>query len=42
MTKNKAIFLNDFSLVKSLYLNMDDASLKLTNRMRFLDKIVFR
>jgi transposase-like protein len=40
VTKNKAIFPNDFSLVKSLYLAMADASLKWTSRIRGWDRIL--
>ena len=40
VTKNKSIFPNDFSLVKSLYLAMADASSKWTSRMRGWDKIL--
>ena len=40
VTKNKTIFPNDFSLVKSLYLAMADASLKWTSRMKSWDKIM--
>ena len=40
VTKNKTIFPNDFSLVKSLYLAMADASQKWTSRMRSWDKIL--
>jgi len=40
VTKNKAIFPNDFSLMKSLYLAMADASSKWTSRMRGWDKIL--
>ena len=40
VTKNKTIFPNDFSLVKSLYLAMADASLKWTSRMKSWDKII--
>lgn len=40
VTKNKSIFPNDFSLVKSLYLAMSDASLKWTSRMKSWDKIM--
>jgi transposase-like protein len=40
VTKNKSIFPNDFSLVKSLYLAMADASSKWTSRMRGWDKVI--
>lgn len=40
VTKNKTIFPNDFSLVKSLYLAMIDASLKWTSRVRGWDKVI--
>ena len=40
VTKNKSIFPNDFSLVKSLYLAMADASLKWTSRMKSWDRIL--
>lgn len=40
VTKNKSIFPNDFSLVKSLYLAMIDASSKWSSRMRGWDKIL--
>lgn len=39
VTKNKAIFPNDYALVKSLYLAMMDASMKWTSRIRNWDKI---
>jgi transposase-like protein len=38
--KNKAIFPNDFSLVKSIYIAMADASLKWTSRIRGWDRIL--
>lgn len=40
VTKNKTIFPTDFSLVKSLYLAMVDASMKWTSRIRGWDKII--
>lgn len=40
VTKNKSIFPNDFSLIKSLYLAMADASLKWTSRIRSWDKLL--
>jgi transposase-like protein len=40
VTKNKTIFPNDFSLEKSLYLAMLDASSKWTSRIRGWDKIL--
>lgn len=40
VTKNKTIFPNDFSLVKSLYLAMIDASLKWTSKVRGWDKVI--
>lgn len=40
LTKNKAIFPTDFSLEKSLYLAMVNATTKWTSRMRGWDQIV--
>lgn len=40
VTKNKAIFPNDFALLKSLYLAMADASEKWTSRIRGWDQII--
>lgn len=40
VTKNKAIFPNDFSLTKSLYLAMVDATNKWTTRIRGWDLII--
>ncbi len=40
VTKNKAIFPNDFALTKSLYLAMVDASSKWTNRLKNWDRII--
>lgn len=40
VTKNKAVFPDDFSLVKSLYLAMADASMKWKSRVKSWDKIL--
>ena len=40
VTKNKAIFPNDYALQKSLYLAMADASAKWTSRIRGWDKVL--